>query len=337
MKVTKATKRILVPLSEHRSQLSTSDGYQIGSFNSSDPETPTISHADFVEQHVLPKLEGACNNFGQQNVAAEIVQCALPLYQKERMYGSIPSDETAAFLSCTLSGGYEAGNISSNVENVELAAKYGIKYVFGPICDLGIVHQEEKVFSVSKFFHHHACRMGEVVDNFSYDDYLAYIEVCKMLLRNGLYDWSVEQSPENWGMLRPSIRLYGMQSVLEPMAKSMIDIGHLPGTKDLKYKFSLMISTIRGLFPLMIPKVRKKGVEEIEKMLQPITNFILELSEEGAFRANSCGYYGSEESKFFQMFGDNLKDIHKKGITQFLKEIRPVWVPKLIESSKKKD
>ncbi|MFA6459241.1 MAG: hypothetical protein WCV79_02490 [Candidatus Paceibacterota bacterium] len=310
----------------------------IGGGWSENPDTPTVSHADFVADAVLPALETACKRFGQERVAAEIVEVALPIYKREATLGNgksnRKSDETAAFLSCTMRGGHENGNISANVTNPMLAEKYGVRYVFGPISELGVVHQETNVFgSTGKFFHHHACRMGEVVDNFSEVDYIAYIETCKLLLRHGIYDWSIENNPEQWGMLRPSIRLYGMSAVLTPMAQAMIDIAHLPGTKEVKYQYSLMCSTIRGLYPIMIPKVRNNGVEEINKMLRPIVDFVLELSKEGVFK-NKDAYYETAEGRFFSSLGDDyLDDIRKKGIQQVLKEIRLPWLKKLTKKS----
>lgn len=340
MKITSKTRRILAPLSNHRSQLlnkpETPAKMSIGGGWSSNPNTPTVSHADFVADAVLPALETTCTRFGQEKVAAEIVAVTLPIYKREKKYGEckVPSDEAAAFLSCTLRGGHECGNISANVVNPTLAEKYGIEYVFGPISELGVVHQITNVFSPSKFFHHHACRMGEVIDNFTRTDYLAYIEVCKNLLHHGVYDWSIENDPEQWGMLRPSIRLYGMSAVLAPMAQAMIDIAHLPGTKDLKYQYSMMSWTIDGLYPIMLPKVRNNGVGEINKMIRPIVDFVLELSKKGAFKNNEA-YYRTIEGQFFNSLTDDyLDDIKKKDIQQVLKEIRTHWLKELTKKSK---
>jgi hypothetical protein len=335
MKITKETLKILAPLSDHRSQVldkpKTAEETRIGDGWSADASTPTISHAEFVATIILPALQATCTRFGQETVASEIVELTLPIYKLEKKCGNLqaPSDEAAAFLSCTLRGGDEQGNISDNVRSPILAEKYGIKDVFGPISELGIVHQKTRVFCPTKFFHHHACRMGEVIDNFSQADYHAYIKVCKNLLQHGVYDWSIENSPEKWGMLRPSIRLYGMSAVLTPMAQAMIDIAHLPGTKETKYRYSLMARTIRGLYPIMIPKVRTNGVSEINKMLQPIVDFVLEASRNGAFKADDA-YYGSIEGKFFTaLVNDYFNSIKGKGIQQTLTEIRPYWFDKL--------
>ncbi|MFA6314880.1 MAG: hypothetical protein WC648_00710 [Candidatus Paceibacterota bacterium] len=311
----------------------------IGGGWSGDPNTPIISHADFVADAVLPALEAACTRFGQEQVAAEIVDVTLPIYEREVLYvhgkAEMPSGEAAAFLSCTLRGGDERGNISANVVNPLLAKKYGIKRVFGPISELGIVHQTTRVFEPAKFFHHHACRMGEVVDNFSEADYLAYIKVCENLLKHGVYDWSIENNPEQWGMLRPSIRLYGMSAVLTPIAQAMIDIAHLPGTKEVKYQYSMMCLTIYGLYPIMMPRVRKNGVDEISKMLQPITDFVLGLSKEGVFMDKDRNNF-YEERQFFRSLGnDYIDDIREKGIQQALKELRCYWLKRLTKNKNK--
>ena len=321
-----------MPLSDHRSQLTSNDvdkpsqNWRMGS-GSRIPPYPLVSHAEFVEKVVLPALYDACCRFGQAFVAEGIVKVTLPLYTLQR------SDEVAAFLSCTLRGGQEGGNISRTVTNPLLAAKYGIGYVFGPISELGIVHQAEYVFgSNAKFFHYHACRMGEVIDNFSQKDYLAYIELCKFLLKNKVYDWSMEKSPEEWGMLAPCIRLYGLDAVMRPMAQALVDVAHLAGTKDWKYKYSLLGNTIDGLLPLMLPRMRKQGVQEIDKFLRPIVEFVLELSEEGAFHVEKASNSSIEGQFFFALAKDYLGDIEEKGIQQVLKEIRLPWLRKLTRS-----
>lgn len=304
---------------------------KIGGGFSTNPETPTVSHADFVAETVLPSLETICNRFGQEAVATDIVELTLPIYAGEEQVSAnspFPDYYAAAFLSCTLRGGREIGNISANVTNPQLVEKYGMKYVFGPICELGIVHMTTNVFNPSKYFHHQACRMGEVIDNFSQADYIAYIEVAKNLLRHGIYDWSIEHSPEEWGMLRPVIKLHGMSAVLSALARPMIDIAHLPGTKEVKYKYSLMHYTIRGLLPILLPKVRSDGVDEIDKMLGPIAEFVLDLSKEGAFRHEA--YDETTEGKFFCALVDNhLDDIKQVGVKRVLQQIRLHWLREL--------
>jgi hypothetical protein len=224
--------RVLAPLEKHRSQLCGTGNKRIGGYRSGDPNCPTISHRDFVIEVVLPTLSGTCKRFGKVSVAKSIANLANSLYKRNKY------DDVACFLCSTLISESEIGNISRNVTNPLLAEKYGIDYVFVPIVKLGIVHQRKNVFCASKFFHHHACRMGELIDNFSKEDYHSYIELCVTLLEHGIYDWSLEQNPEKWGMLRPSIKLYGLRAVFTPVVQAMIDIGHLIGTKDPKLNSS---------------------------------------------------------------------------------------------------
>lgn len=344
IKISKNTMQILVPLSEHRSQLLgrgflNPDGVTfstgtIGNGYASDPKTPTISHADFVAEVVLPALEGACMRFGQESVARDIVELVLLLYPGDSK--TLYKADAASFLSCTLRGGYgKDGNISRNVTNPILAEKYGIKYVFGPIVDLGLTHQETKVFDTTKFFHCHACRMGEVIDNFSQKDYLGYIELCKKLLKDGIYDWSMENDPEEWGMLRPSINLYGLEAVLLPVVQAMIAVGRLPGTKDYKYKFSFLHVVIQALYPILLPRVRKEGVAEIGKMLSPIVGTILELAKDGAFKDTQGGIWESVEGEFFlELKRLCLAEVPKKGIQQVLVEMKPKWKKKLTKKAR---
>jgi len=339
MNATAKLKEILAPLAIHRNQLCGQRGdpnrMSIGAFTSNDPDEPVISHSDFVIEVVLPALDGACKRFGRANVARQIVQLVSPLYHKPIESGRMRKglnlfDEAAAFLSCTLTGGHESGNISADVTNTILAEKYGVKRVFSPIVDLGLVHMETDVFDACKFFHHHACRMGEIIEIFGDKSFREYIEICKLLLRNDVYDWSIENDPEEWGMLVPSVRLYGMSAVLSPMANAMISTSHLPGTKNDKYKYSLMHRTIKALYPILLPKVRKNGPEEIEKMLQPIVEFVLNLSEEGAFLEDRA-HHRSVEGQFFEALAtDYIGGIEEKGIQQVLKEMFPIWKKKLI-------
>ncbi len=331
-------KKILAPLSEHSSQLlkynnSGKEELVIGSYVGP-RNTPTIRHDEFVIKAVLPALQGTIKRFGTEQVAKEIVKVTIPLYEhadQGSLYG--PGADAACFLSTTLTGergGGEDGNFSRNLTNPLLAEKYGVPYVFGPISELAVVHQITKVFYASKFLHCHACRMGEVIDNFSRENYLAYIALCKKLLEHGIFDWSMENDPEEWGMLRPSIKLYGLEAVMNPMVQAMIDVGHLSGTKDSKYQYSFMHWPIQGLYPLMLPRVRKSGVGEIDKFLRPVVDFVLELGEVGAFQGPSSR--GSVEGEFFlALTRDYLEEIRSKGIQQVLKEIRLPWKKRLLQ------
>jgi len=297
---------------------------KIGGFGTSNQSHPTVDHATFVAKAVLPTLSGACERFGQESVARSIVALARPLY--ENTEPDKYNDVVPCFLSATLCGGSEIGNISRNVTNPLLAEKYGVDYVFGPIVKLGLVHHETRVFdSVGKFLRHHACRMGEVIDGFCEQDYHDYIDQCATLLRHGIYDWSLEHNPEEWGILRPSIRLYGLRAVLSPIVQMMIDIGHLPGTKHCKYKYSYFHQVFRDLLPLLSPRVRKIGPEEIDRLLRPITDFILELSKYGPF-CHEVSPFVCPTTEFFRSFAGLIGEIEEVGIKQVIDKNRSRWM-----------
>jgi hypothetical protein len=349
MKIPERVRTILAPLGRYRSPypeavrnrrigaLQSSDpkppsSISIGGFWSTDPDTPTISHDDFVFLAVLPALSDACERFGVESVARDIVDLALPIYKLEKYDFS---GDAASFLSDTLRGGPgQVGNVTPGVTNEKLAAKYGIKYVFGPIVRLGLAHQRLEVFSPSKYFYQQSCRMGEVIDGFTKEEFEEYIQMCIFLLEHRVYDWSIEQSPEEWGLLRPSIKTHGMREVLQPMANAMVALSHLPGANELKYHYSFLYRTITWLYPVMIPKVRKKGPGEINRYLNPIVQFVLELAEEGYFQREVFPDSSTPEIQFFANCGLSLEDVRQTGIQKALESRRNYWKETLPKGSR---
>ena len=327
MQITDRTRVVLAPLAEHKSQIRNwehgdyQNHPQIGVYMTSNPNCPIITHAEFAERVVLPALEEACERFGQENVAQDIVNMTTLLYAKEGQ-ADWPYPYVDSFLNTAVLGDNGENSIPPNLQNAELAAKYGVNYVYEPIVKLGLVHRETLVFdSVAKFFNHHACRLGWLIDDYGEADYHSYMNLCEYLLRHNIYDWSLEQSPEEWGMLRPSIKRYGMHEVLEPMVQAMIQIGIVPGTKERKYKHSFLSRAIRALYPLMMPQVRKDGPTAIVKMLQPIVDFVHDLNKEGAFL--EC--HESISFDFFDSFKDGLPLIKESGVPAYLSHNKRMW------------
>jgi hypothetical protein len=324
MDVSERIKKILSPLEPYRSQYCVWDGRHSMSGWSTTDNIPTISHSDFFIQAVFSRLTEVFARFGQEGVVQNLVDIALPLYEP------LKADEMAGFWEHTIVGEYRG--ISANRINSALAAEYGIRAVYGPILSLAAVHAETKVFpSLFKFFSCQACRMGEVIARFGYDGLFAYTKLAKKLLRSGVYDWSVEFNPEQWDALEPSCRKYGLQQVLEPMVDAMAALGHVPGANHGKYKWSYLNKTVEDLFPYMLPRVMERGPEAISETLVPITDFVLELHEKGAF----ADPYPAERigrDFFFGSFGKLIPRIEERGIGAVLKGSQMTWESLLVPS-----
>lgn len=307
MKITDETRRILEPLSVHKAQYMNykqtgeDDGpviRHIGSFGTTDVTEPVVSHDTYVAEDVLPYLEGACNRFGQEEVARAIVRQVSRIYSEEpKFQGKTMQNynksgpycgDSSAFLASVLRSCPDLRDDDDVVDsvycNVALANQLGIDYVFGPMVDLYLTHAETRVFSSTcKFLHHHAKRMGYVIADFSEDDYKAYIAACQLLLQHNTYDWVLEHNPEEWGEMRPIIRKYGMAAVLKTMTDVYIATSHLEGTKNAKYKYSFMRKAVDAIMRFVLPKVREDGLYRAEEALGLLLDRVFDLASHGAF------------------------------------------------------
>jgi hypothetical protein len=321
VKISQKTRRILASLKKYRNQVFTrSDGtLTIGGQSTTDPSQPTITHADFVAQVVLPALHLACKRFGQEQVARDLVTIAMPLYQIEG-HGSYKYDCPAIFWDDTVAGGIANPEIPKNRTNRALAARYGIKYVFGPIARLGKTHQKTRVFCASKFFYAHACRMGEIIATLPHFDYLRYTQLCELLLENGIYDWSIEFNAKQWKLLRPLIKDRGLDAVLMPMINAMVSIKDLPGTLERKYRFSLLCWTITDILPWLVASTRKQGGPATEDLLAPIVKLITCMSLHGAFQVSDM-----KTEQFFRSFKRYPAQIARYGVQETLRRKHRYW------------
>lgn len=325
----------LYPLSEYLSQgiCHANKSISIGSFWSSHPEM-IVAHDYFVEREVLPALKEATKSFGLYQVAKELVEVALP------GYGVMGEDDMACFWGSTVCDKPDVDRDGMSPQtykklwggrtNSELAATLGVKRYFGPIMDLAIAHVQANLFCPSKFFNCHATRIGQVAGRFSYVDYLAYVEMCKRLLKNGLYDWTIEQTPERWDMLEPAIKLYGFEEVIEPMMQAYLSIADIPGTKDCKYHYSLFAKSVADLYPYLIPLAVRRGVSVIYEALLPIANGIRDLYHQGVFLEPNDGSQIHREEKFFAGIGQDYLDLlPEMPVNEAVKIVSTSWTPKL--------
>jgi len=338
---------ILQPLAVYQSQLR-GEGERKhigGGFSMGKPDVQYITHADFVRDYVLPCLSEATDKFGIETIAKELVEVSLPGYKKiedeplESKQGFaalfLHGFTMASFWNDTVASGVSESYIVPDQEkggklNPALIAKFGAKKFLSPIIDLAIVHAETLVFSnISKFFSTHACRMGEVITRFGYDDYLVYIELAKKLLRHGVYDWSIEHSPKEWTLLTPAISKFGFKEVLEPTIDALAATGHIPGTKDPKYQYSYLNDTIRSLFPYLIPKAMSEGIGVLAQTIGPIADFVEELHQQGAFVEDSG--QASAEREFFASFEQYTPIIETDGIERLIETTRAYWLANLTE------
>jgi hypothetical protein len=332
--ISKWIDKALSPLENYKTEVADCYDYgehiRIGGSFSSHPKK-IISHAEYVRKEVLPLLVAAIENFGIEQAVMELLEISLPAYEK------INKDDMASFWSNTIDGvpdGFPKERQSFREKmagkmNFDLAAKLGVKKFYGPILDLAMAHAETQVFSnTGKFFVTHACRMGEMVTRFSYEDYLTYIKLAKRLLRHGIYDWSIEHEAEEWKILTPAIKQFGFEAVLGASVKAMIDLAKIPGTKDCKYKYSYMAWIIDALYPYMVSKALKDGAKTFTLTLDPIVKFIKELHKLRAFTRD-----GYDEVEFFRTFKQYLPIVERNGIDHLLQSIRSHWVSKLVPRS----
>ncbi len=285
-----------------------------------------MSHACYIMQSVLPALEAAIDNFGIDIVAGELVKVAKPVYEK------IEKKDMASFWSALASptDGNSLDEVAEAKRNVVIAARVGIARYFGPILDLAITHAETKVFdNTAKFFDFHMRRMGEVSSRFSYADYLVYIELSKMLLKHGVYDWSIEQSSEEWDQLSPLIQNYGFRSVMEPITQAIVAVGHIPGVKDVKYHYAHLALVIHDLLPYWADQSMREGVEVITQTLSPIVRLIQDLHQQGAFRKQNSD--SKDTMDFFKAFGSYVPMIRRQGVQCTIDSIRPHWLARLVD------
>lgn len=319
-------RNILSPLEKFKSD-ARRDGKQIrmGGFKSDPPEL-IMSHADFVRLEVLPrKLKSAVEWFGMPTVAKELVEIALPAYEK------ISADEMGGFWGYTIEGKDEYE--SDTNPNSQFAAQIGIKRLFGPILELAIVHEETKVFNVSKFFFTHACRLGRVLARFSYDDFLTYIRLSKELLRAGVFDWSIEHSGKDWDLLTPAIRKYGFEAIVGAVVSAISQVSHIPAMRDIKYKYSHLTWLIDPLYPYMVARSMESDQEKFSDTLRRVTNLITDLYGAGAFKKEFGMGLHRKEGHFLEAFKGYIPAMERDGLAEVIDSIREHWTPVLLSKN----
>jgi hypothetical protein len=339
MQIGEETRRALAPLREHRTQIlgRTSWGDPvIGCGYSGDPNCPTISYEDFVANVVLPSLGEACGRYGQEQVASALARLTQRLCEADVQSGDSPVPGfslAATFLGATIQPPFndqdrnELNVIPGNTVP-ELIGRFGVDYVLGPIVELGLEHQKANIFTPSKFLHCHARRLGELIANFPEDDYRAYIDASATLLRGGVYDWGLEQSPEEWGMLAPSIRTHGLGAVFAPIVSAMLRASKVPGALRRKYKNSMLCWSIRSYYPFLLPRVRGQGGPgEIASLLEPLIVFLEDAFESGRLGSNSVP--GSPQWLFFADLPDRADQVQQLGMRSFVNKNRSRWMKSL--------
>jgi len=298
------------------------------------PNSPRMSHAEFVRRQVFPLLTKARAKFGDETVARELVEASLPAYRK------LPMEKMCGFWDRAMVGIEDGGPAEDAAFarqhegklNPDLAAKIGVEKLLAPILELAVVHDETDVFGIDKFFVTHATRMGNVVTMFTYEDYLAYIELAKKLLHGGVFDWSIERDEEEWIQLTPIIRQFGLRPVIEPMVDVMVALSDIPGTKEEKYHYSFLSQTFKDLSPLLVALVlADESTDAVSKTLDPLVPAIRALHTMGAFQSDVYSR-NSPEGRFFSCFGKKIRRIMKVGMEQTLRELSQLWAPRLIEN-----
>jgi hypothetical protein len=320
-------KQILSPLAGFVSKIKNEDG-GIGGFWSSRPMHPTVTHTDFVIRNVLPRIEQAFleagKEFDAEQVAADLLEIGLIGYSN--LPSEHASDSMAIFWNDVVSA--DRSEEKRN-HSLELMARLGIKQYLGPIMQLARVHAETKVFdsSASKFFHCHACRLSIVPMLFSYQDYLDYMDLTAKLLRHGVYDWSIENTEQEWKLLSPAIQKYGLRATVEPFVNVAIAVSNVPGTKESKYKYSFVSGVTSALYATLMPMIMENGPGVIEPYFAPLTSFILDMHRDGAFRDEDRSWY----IRFFdELRGAQVSHIASHGMTATLESIRPKWTKALM-------
>lgn len=210
-----------------------------------------------------------------------------------------------------------------------MAAKYGVKAIYGPIIELAITHGQTKVFDTGwKYFNYHAMRLGYMINRFGLENFGTYIKCGQKLLRCGVYDWSVEQKPEEWEQLVPAIEKHGFGPVLNAFIWPMCALSDVRGTKDGKYHYSLFTPVFWGLAPYLLPRLLEQGPEVLRSDLQPIVDFVRDLHSRGAFAKRA--HWGSKEGMFFKAWRDYLPFVLQQGVTATLAQVRTYWESELV-------
>lgn len=312
---------ILSPLEKFKSDARRdSKEIHMGGFKSDHPEL-VMSHADYIRLEVLPrKMKSAVWWFGMPTVAKELVEVALPAYDR------ISAEEMGCFWGYTIEGKDEFE--SATKSNNELADDIGVKRLFSPIIELALVHEKTQVFSgTAKFFSTHACRLGRVLTRFPYDDFLTYIKLSKRLLQAGVFDWSIENSGKDWDLLAPAIKKYGFQTIIGAITETITRASYIPGLRDSKYKYSHLTMLIKPLYPYMVARSMESDKEKFSDTLRQIFDLVTDLHEAGALRKEFGMSLYRKEGHFFQAFKGYVPVIESDGLDKTIGPIKEHWAP----------
>lgn len=288
-------------------------------------------HATLVLEQVFPLLQDARAAFGDERVAQELVDATKAGYE------AVPAKHLEYFWRW-IPRGVEDGVPKHQDEfrqanegrlNADLAATFGVANAFGPIIDLMIVHHQTNVFGTDKFLCTHANRMGNVLTMFGQEQYRAYIELAKTLLRGRVYDWTIEMNRGQWELLAPIVRKHGVHEVMSPFVRSAVALSDLPGTKDHKYKYSFLALAFRELSPYFVTVVLADShTGAIMETLDGIVQLVREIAKEGAFATEP--HPRGCEVQFFESFGKKVRSLMRDGTEKTLATMRQEWTHLLV-------
>lgn len=285
-----------------------------------------MSHAEFLRQQVLPiTLKAACDVYGVEVVAQELVTTSLP------SYGILDLDLMSKFWCSTIRGheGSDPKYAECKMLNPALAAKFGVKNFFEPILQLAHTHKETNVFGVHKFLTTHACRMGGIGTVGKLEDFRAYITLAQRLLRSGTYDWSIELSDHNWQAIEPVVKEYGIGPVLEPVVDIMTGVlRDKPCTRDEKYHHSFFMFAMEDLVPVLAIAAKvAKSTTPIRTIMEKIGKALEALHTFGAFQHDNQQECSKE---FFRSFGQIIARSLEIGLDSAIAEACRHWTPRLV-------